>query len=155
MKSRLLLMGLVLTLLLSMNACKSKESAYKAAYEQAKDRDMTSNVEEITPVEKTKPTTAAPVVAQKEKVTPVDYSGIKRFSVVIGSFTNRTNATSLKENMEAKGYKAFLAQNERGMYRVIIATFDEKGDAAHLRDQIKTQYYPDQFQDAWILEQQY
>ncbi|MDL2322811.1 SPOR domain-containing protein [Bacteroidales bacterium OttesenSCG-928-A17] len=93
-------------------------------------------------------------ITQKEKVTPVDYSGMKKFSVVVGSFLNRTNATSLKERMETQGYKAFLAQNERGMYRVIIATFDNKADAADLRDQVKKRYYPNEFQDSWILEQE-
>lgn len=154
MKSKFILAALTFAVLLSMSACKSKESAYKAAYEAAKEREMTT-VEETTPVEKPTLTTTAPIISQKEKVTPIDYNGIKQFSVVVGSFVNRTNATSLKSDMDKMGYNAFLAQNERQMYRVIIATFDEKSDAAKLRDQIKSQFYPDKFQDAWILEQQY
>ena len=158
MKSKIFLFGLVVSFLFTMNACKSKESAYKAAYEAAKEREIveveTIDVEEVTPVEKSRPTTTTTsTVTQKEKVTPVDYSGMKKFSVVVGSFMNKTNASSLKENMEDLGYKAFLAQNEREMFRVIIATFDTKSEAADLRDQIKKQFYPDRFQDAWILEQ--
>jgi Sporulation related domain. len=155
MKSKFLLLGLVLTLLFSLNACKSKESAYKAAYEAAKEKETVEVivVEEVTPVEKSRPTTTSSAVTQKEKVTPVDYNGMKNFNVVVGSFVNRTNATSLKENMTKAGYNAFLAQNEKGMYRVIIATFDNKSDAANLRDEVKKKYYPNQFQDAWILEQ--
>ena len=156
MNSKFFLFGLVLTLLFSLNACKSKESAYKAAYEAAKEKEMVEEtviVEEVTPVEKSRPTTTTSAVTQKEKVTPVDYNGMKKFSVVVGSFLNRTNATSLKESMDKAGYNAFLAQNERGMYRVIIATFDNKSDAANLRDEVKKKYYPDRFQDSWILEQ--
>jgi Sporulation related domain. len=157
MKSKFILFGLVLSFLVSLSACKSKESAYKAAYEAAKEKEMVVEekavVEEVTPVEKPRPTSVSSAVTQVEKVTPVDYSGMKQFSVVVGSFTNRTNATSLKESMESIGYKAFLAQNERGMFRVIVATFDNKTDAATMRDQLKTRFYPDRFQDAWILEQ--
>ena len=155
MKSKIWVFGLVLTFLFSLSACKSKESAYKAAYEAAKEKEMEeSHVDEVTPVEKSRPTTADAVSVQKEKVTSVDGSGIKRFSVVIGSFMNRTNAVSLKDRMIGQGYDAFLAQNERQMYRVIIATFDEKSSASSERSDIKEKYYPD-FQDAWILEQQY
>ena len=162
MKSKLVLFGLVISMLFSLNACKSsKQSAYKAAYDAAKEREMidptaSSDMEEVTPVVKTPASTVTtPTVTQREKVTPIDYSGIKRFSVVVGSFTVKTNASSLKERMSGLGYNAFLAQNERQMYRVIIATFDDKSEAAELRDKIKTQYYPDQFQDSWILEQEY
>ena len=159
MKSKILLFGLVISFLFSLNACKSKESAYKSAYEAAKERDMnettstTTTVEEVTPVQKAKPATTSSAVTQKEKVTAVDFSDMKTFSVVVGSFMNRTNASSLKESLESIGYKAFLAQNERGMFRVIVATFDSKPEAAEQRDQIKARFYPDRFQDAWILEQ--
>ena len=157
MRSKIILFGLTLSLLFSLNACKSKESAYKTAYEAAKEREMTVVeetivVEEVTPVEKTRPAAAAPVVTQKEKVTPVDYSGMKEFSVVVGSFMNRTNANAEKEKMQGLGYQAFLAQNEKEMFRVIIATFDNKEAAANLRDELKKRFYPDQYQDAWILE---
>jgi len=152
MKSRIYLFGLVLSLLFSLGSCKSKESAYKAAYEAAKEKEMEENIEEVTPVEKTKPTSNTNV--QKEKVTAVDGAGIQRYNVVIGSFTNKTNAVSLKERMERQGYNAFLAQNERGMYRVIVATFNDRTDAVSERESLKDKYYPD-FQDAWLLEQQY
>lgn len=160
MKSKFYLVGLALLLLLSLGACKSKESAYKAAYEKAKEKEMEESqnkaeVEEIVPVSKPKQTTTTTASFQKEKVTAVDGStGLKRFNVVIGSFTNKTNATSLKERMETRGYNVVLAQNERQMYRVIVATFDDKASAAAERDEIKEKYYPD-FQDAWLLEQDY
>jgi len=154
MKSKnYLVWGLVLTLLFSLDSCKSKESAYKAAYEAAKAKEMEdSQVEEVTPV--TKPTyNSSNVTVQKEKVTVVDGSGIQQFSVVVGSFLNKTNADSLKERMANQGFKSFLAQNERGMYRVIVATFSDKSSAVSERERVKDKYYPD-FQDAWILDNQ-
>ncbi len=160
MKSRIWLFGLVLSVLFSLGSCKSKESAYKAAYEKAKEKEMqettTAPVTEVTPVEKSKPATTTTYSAnvQKEKVTIVDGSGLKRFSVVIGSFKLKTNALSLKTRMQKDGYNVIIAQNEQQYYRVIVASFDDKAAAAQERDSVKSKYSPD-FQDAWLLEQQY
>jgi cell division protein FtsN len=156
MKSKTYLLGfLVVCILFTLDSCKSKESAYKAAYEAAKQKEMEEDVQDVTPVEKPKVSYTSPSSAtvQKEKITVVDgsSSAIQQYNVVIGSFTNKTNATSLKERMERQGYRAFLAQNEKGMYRVIVATFSNKAGAATERNNIKDKYYPD-FQDAWILD---
>jgi cell division septation protein DedD len=90
---------------------------------------------------------------QKEKVTTVEGGNIHPYSVVIGSFVNRTNAVSLKERMQAKGYSPVLAQNKDGMYRVIVATFNDRAGAIAEKDRVKDQFYPE-FQDAWLLEQE-
>lgn len=152
MKSKIYLWAIALVFVFAFESCKPKESAYKAAYEAAKAREMQeNNVEEVTPVEKSAANSAVSV--QKEKVTAIDGFGIKQFNVVIGSFLNKTNAVSLKERMEAQGFRAFLAQNERGMYRVIIATFSDKSSAVTERNRVKEKYYPE-FQDSWILDNQ-
>ncbi|GBU07203.1 cell division protein [Bacteroidales bacterium] len=158
MKLKIVLCGIALSLLFSLNSCKSKESAYKAAYEKAKEKEIQDDkykeVEEITAVSKPKAETPSNASFQKEKVTAIDENGshLKKFSVVVGSFTNKTNATSLCERMKDDGYKALVAQNEKGMYRVIVASFDDKASAAQSRNDIKIEYSPD-FKDAWLLEQ--
>ena len=154
MKSKFYLLGLAFTLLLSVSACKSKQSAYQAAYEAAKAKELqeanNNQLEEVTPV--TKPTQpAATGNFQKEKITSVDGNGILPYSVVIGSFINKTNAESLKERMQAQGYSPVLAQNEKGMYRVIVATFSNKSNAIEERESLKIRYSPE-FSDAWLLE---
>ena len=145
MNSKFWLFGLALCLVCSFSSCKSKQSSYKAAYEKAKEKDATSSVATSN---------VSDATVKKEKITTVSGSGLKRFSVVIGSFQNKTNATSLQERMLAEGFNVILAQNESLMYRVIVATYDDKSSAASRRDVIKVQYAP-AFQDAWILEQQY
>ncbi|MDR0686207.1 MAG: SPOR domain-containing protein [Dysgonamonadaceae bacterium] len=147
MKTKLYLIGLSLSLLTVFYSCKSKESAYKAAYEAAKQKEI-EPIDEVIPVQK--PQSSSSVSVQREKVTVLDGT-IKQFSVVIGSFANKTNAVSLKSRMEKDGYVVYLAQNSREMYRVIVATFDDKASAAAERDSIKDRYYPN-FQDAWILD---
>ena len=97
---------------------------------------------------------APPVTVRKERVST--YSGedatrLKRFSVVVGSFQNPTNARSLKERMEGQGYNAVLATNDAGMLRVIVASFDTRDEAIASRDAIRSRFAPD-FKDAWLLE---
>lgn len=146
-------------MLVSFSSCKSKQSAYRAAYEKAKEKDVTEAVQEVEeePVMKTPSAKHNGAAVQTEKVTavnPNEASSLKKYSVVIGSFINRTNATALKDSMVEKGFNAFLAQNEKGMYRVIVASYSDKSDAAEERDRIKAKYAPN-FQDAWLLENQY
>ena len=57
-------------------------------------------------------------------------------------------------NIQNDCYNAVLGENEQGMLRVIVASFDNKADAADSRDAIKAKYAPN-FQDAWLLERAY
>lgn len=145
-----------LTLIGGFTSCKPKKSAYRAAYEKAKQREMAETVsndaqDEIQPIVKSGE--GAAVV--RERVVPAkgeDVNILRSYSVVIGSFQNLTNAKSLKERMINDGYNATLAQNEMGMYRVIVTSFDNKEDAVVSRESIKARY--SQFNDAWILHKQ-
>ncbi len=147
-----------LALALGLVSCDTKKkSAYRKAYEEAKQRELAKK-ETQHEYEYKAPRDAREVraVAQvrKERVSAVSgekTQNLRRFSVVIGSFQNATNAKSLKERMIQKGFNAVLAQNEMGMLRVIISSFDTKEEAAASRDAIKDRFAP-KFQDAWLLE---
>ena len=166
--NKFLLLGVSLCLILGLGSCKPKQSAYKAAYEQAKEKETTAPVEtveeeevvveeEVVPVSKPRTTRTSNVSTRSERIDAAqgeDASRLKRFSVVIGSFKNKTNAYSLKERMQNDGYNAVLGQNEQGMLRVIVSSFDSKADAVDSRESIKRKYAPN-FNDAWILERQY
>lgn len=163
MKSKILLLGFAFALLFTLNSCKSQESAYKAAYDKAKQREMVENTRETTPyypaVRPAPTPTPAPVV--KESVKPIDgggqlrsSGGLKRYNIVIGSFKSQMNAEALKEQMQGSGYNSFVIQNAQGMYQVIIASYDDRASAVRARDSLKNDYYPD-FKDIWILEQPY
>lgn len=146
---------------LAFTSCKSSESAYKKAYEKAKAQEQQPSVtttenkdaEVVTPLE-TKPADQTSVVdnadnvsVRQEKVTLVNGSGLKNFSVVVGSFSLKANAEGLQGQLKSAGYDSQLAYNaERNMYRVIAATFDQKADAARSRDEFRSKYA-----DAWLL----
>ena len=101
-----------------------------------------------------KPATDTPVVdnvdnvqVRQEKVSVVSGSGLKNYSVVVGSFSLKANADGLQQKLREAGYDAQLVKNdERNMYRVVATTFDNKADAAASRNEFRAQY-----PDAWLL----
>ncbi len=154
---KILLFGAAICCMFTLGSCKSKSSAYKTAYEQAKSNDKGWEEYEEDDTEVLTSEEISYESVKQEKVKPVsgeDGSGLKKYSVVIGSFKNRTNAFSLKERMLDEGYRPVIAENDYGMLRVIVSSFDSKADAARSRDAIKSKYAPN-FQDAWLLERQY
>ena len=152
-------------------SCKPKQSAYKQVYEAAKEREMQQSASEPTTVIKdASPLPPVEVSVRKEKVEPVyanDAAGLKRYSVVIASLSVKLNAESLKNRMTDEGHQVILAQNEQGMYRVIVASYDDKQQAAAKREELYNTYsakgdtdylrrtYGVPFNDLWILERQY
>jgi cell division protein FtsN len=152
---------------LAFTSCKSSESAYKKAYEKAKQYDtQTAQQQAAQPVEtstavvapvQTRPANdtrvtdnADNVSVRQERVSMVSGNGLKAFSVVVGSFGLVTNAEGLQQRLRDAGYDAQIVKNEdRNMYRVIAATFDNKADAARSRDQLRATYA-----DAWLLSNQ-
>ena len=153
---KILLFGAAICCIIALGSCKSKSSAYKTAYETAKADDTKWEDEE----DETEVLTSEEVSyesVKQEKVNPLsgeDMSGLKQYSVVIGSFKNRTNAIALKQRMIDEGYRSVVAENDSGMLRVIVSSFDSKAEAARSRDAIKSKYAPN-FQDAWLLERRY
>ena len=153
---KILLFGAAICCILALGSCKSKSSAYKTAYETAKADDTSWEDDE----DETEVLTSEEVSyesVRQEKVSPVsgeDVSGLKQYSVVIGSFKNRTNAFSLKQRMTDEGYRPVVAENDSGWFRVIVSSFDSRADAARSRDAIKSKYAPN-FHDAWLLERRY
>lgn len=157
--------------LMVATSCKPKQSAYKQVYEAAKEKEMQDTATQPTSVSKNSSSLApVSVSVRKEKVEPVyanDASGLKKYNVVIASLSVKLNAESLKSRMENEGYKVILAQNEQGMYRVIVASYDDKATAAAKREEIHSTYsakgntdylkrtYGVPFNDLWILEREY
>ena len=151
---------------MAFTSCKSSESAYKQAYLKAKQQEeiqqqqqqpvvQTQQVETnvVVPLEE-KPATQTQVVdntdnvkVTQEKVSLVNGSGLKNFSVVVGSFSLEANATGLQQQLKSAGYDAQIVKNvERNMYRVVATTFDNKEDAAASRNDLQSKYA-----GAWLL----
>ena len=157
-KSMILCTGMCIAL--AFTGCKSKESAYRHAYEKAQAAEAAAeaattveNQPVVTPLQE-RPITENKVVdnmdnvsVRQENLTVVSGSGLRSFSVVVGSFSVKANAEGLQKLLINAGYNAQIAYNsDRNMYRVIASTFDNKYDAVQSREQLRGKY-----PDAWLL----
>ena len=162
---KFVVLGLGLCMALAFTSCKSSESAYKKAYEKAKQQELAESAvaEEapaatpvvVAPVT-TAPAAAAPVAVgtvREERVQLVSGDGLKAYSVVCGSFGVKANADGLKSKLDAEGYSAKVVFNaERNMYRVVAASYDDRMQAAQARDDFKAKHPNNaDFQKAWLL----
>ena len=152
---KLAVLGMGVCIALAFSSCKSSESAYKKAYEKAKQQELaepqtTAPAEEVAPVVtapvEVKVVESAPAGMRQEKVTVVSGgTSLKTFSVVCGAYSVKANAEGVKPAMVV--YNA-----ERNLYRVVIGTFDDRASAENLRDSFKAKHPSnDDFQKAWLL----
>lgn len=111
--------------------------------------------EPVDTAKKVKPE-PVPVVEEKEVTRAEQFTVVeaqpenplKDYNVVIGSFGRKENADGLKLRMTTAGYKPVIVINDKGMYRVILSSFDTYREAKSLINSIKGD-----FADAWVLVQ--
>ena len=162
---KLVVLGMGLCVALAFSSCKSSESAYKKAYEKAKQQELAEAPAAAEEVEAA-PVVAAPVATapapvagpvREEKVELVSGDGLKAYSVVCGSFGVKANAEGLKQYLYGQGYSAKVVYNpERNMYRVIAASFDDRVQATQAKEEFKAKYpNRDDFHKAWLLYRVY
>ncbi|MBR5205094.1 MAG: SPOR domain-containing protein [Bacteroidaceae bacterium] len=160
---KLFVLGMGLCVALAFTSCKSSESAYKKAYEKAKQQELA----EATVAQQEAPAAtvvAAPVATapatpvavgtvREERVQLVSGQGLKAYSVVCGSFGVKANADGLKAKLDRDGYNAMVVYTaDKNMYRVIVSSFDSREDAARARDNFKAKYSNNaEFQKSWLL----
>ena len=159
---KLAVLGMGVCIVLAFSSCKSSESAYKKAYEKAKQQELaepqTAAAEEVTPVVsapvEAKVVESAPVgTVRQEKVTVVGTGALKDYSVICGSFGVKANAENLKNYLDKEGYNAIIVFNaDAAMYRVAVSTYADRVSAANARDAFKAKYPNRQdFQGSWLL----
>lgn len=100
----------------------------------------------------------APEVVEEKEVTRAekfevieeqkDVVVLKKYHVVIGSFGNKDNALRLQGQMKPQ-YEPIIVRNEKGMYRVLLMTYDTYKEAKAKVGEVR-----DQFPDAWVLVMQ-
>ena len=147
---------------MAFTSCKSSESAYKKAYEKAKQYDtnnqqavqQTATDEAVVAPVEAKPADQTRVVdnldnisVRQENVQVIHGNGLNDFSVVVGSFGLLSNAEGLYQRLKDAGYDAQVVKNEeKNMYRVVASSFSDKSAAVSSRDQLRATY-----PDAWLL----
>ena len=157
------LLGLTLCAAMVFTGCKSKDSAYREAYERAKAQEQQAT----TDVTNQQTTTVVTPAQPQQTTTTVDHSDVrtipggitvvaganlKAYSVVVGSFVNQNNAVGLMNTLNGRGYNATVVKTnetikgQTGWFRVIASSFDYKDQAAQSRDELKASY-----PGAWLL----
>ena len=156
---KLSVLSMGLCAVLALASCgTSKESAYKKAYEKAQQQEQTAETPApaepvVTPLETTTPsestnTEVDNATVRQENVDLVSGSGLQNFSVVVGSFSLKSNAEGLASTLKSAGYDSQIVYNSsNNMYRVVASTFVDKAGAVKSRNQLRAGKYP----DAWLL----
>jgi len=167
-----LVLGLAVCAATLLGSCKSKESAYRQAYEKAKAQQTTTNNDETTTVRVTPqttesgqqtvsvtPVTPTPVAEDNSDVRTiqggvevVNGEKLRTYSVVVGSFITQANAEGLTSQLKSKGYAARVVKTNEtinghtGWFRVIASSYDDKASAVQSKSELIGKY-----PGAWIL----
>lgn len=153
-----ILMGAALVAAVAMTSCKGNESAYKKAYEKAQEQATVQTPAQTTAPVATTPVTTTPVATtpatpvennvsvRTESVSLVNGTGLKAYSVVVGSFGVQANAEALQKILKSEGNDAQIVKSPSNMYRVIFSTHDDKASAAESRNKVRAR-----FADSWLL----
>lgn len=165
-KNSVLALGLCAAFIFT--GCKSRESAYRQAYEQAMKQETstaTTTPAVETPAETTvvvAPTPITPSTTVTEDhsdvreiagpLTVIAGQPLKTYSVVVGSFVTQANAEGQRQTLVNQGYEARVVKtnetinNVTGWYRVVASSYDDKASAVSQRNALSSKY-----PGAWLL----
>ena len=144
------------TVMLATSACKTKQKI--AEIPAGANIEATTPKTVVTPPAATynEPATTKEEVKENEVTRNENFSLVDgdkdalkyKYYVVVGSFTKQTNAKGLQSTLITEGNKAIIVVNEKGMYRVLISSFNDY-NLAHARIRAIANHFP----DAWVLVQ--
>lgn len=167
------ILGLALASITLMTGCKSKESAYRQAYEKAKAQQNVSTESNdeattvvVNPSENTQQNVAVTPITPKNQnqhndvavrtidggVSVIAGNKLEAYSVVVGSFVTQANAEGLYNTLKNKGYAARVVKTNEtinghtGWFRVIASSYSDKGSAVQSRNDLLGTYA-----GAWLL----
>lgn len=130
--------------------CGSSKRVYAPPFEEEEATTVvaneSSNAQTHIPTQKAE---EKPVVTREEKVTMTHGDEMKRYNIIVGSFSNEDNAVKLRARLVGEGYHSIIMLNEKGMRRVSIAGFDDETPAR--AELLKIREQRPEFADAWLL----
>ena len=137
-------------IMLATSACKTKQKITEIPAGAKVTATAPKNVTQPTPPAPPA-TVSAPENVRNENFSLVDgdKDALKyKYYVVVGSFSKQGNAQGLQKSLNSEGNRAIVVINEKGMYRVLIASFNDY-NLAH----VKIKEIASRFPDAWVLVQ--
>ena len=134
----------ILILILALG-CKQKKEITKT---------YTDNrfVQPITSLENTE-TNENPVIIKNEVITVVDISETlipkENYFVILGSFRILSNAKKFQKQIQDDGFESRLLQNEQGLFRVSVFSFEDIDQARNKVYSIRRDF--PKYNDVWLL----
>ena len=90
------------------------------------------------------------VTVREEKVKVVDDEDVVfGYYVIIGSFKVVENARKFRSDITKEGFSAVILENENGLYRVSVGSFNDEQAARGKISQIRRNY--ERYKDVWLL----
>lgn len=158
MKSIRLTLALAVVIM-ATSACKTKQKIAEipAGANIQASAPKTSTVSTLAPTASTYSAPEAKATVNENEVTRNENFSLVdgesgslnyKYHVVVGSFSKQPNAKGLQTSLKAEGNKALIVVNEKGMYRVLISSYNDYNQA-HARIKEISNRFP----DAWVLVQ--
>ena len=90
------------------------------------------------------------VTVREEKVKTVDQDDVVyRYYVIIGSFRVVENARNFRADVSKEGFAPVILENEEGLYRVSVGSYNDETAARNKIAQIRSNY--EKYNDVWLL----
>ena len=130
-------------------ACKTKQKIAEVpagANIEASASTKTTVTPQTTPADNT---VNEPEVTRNESFSLVDGESSSlnyKYHVVVGSFSNQSNAKGLQTLLKSEGNSALVVLNEKGMYRVLISSYNDYNQA-----HVRIKQISERFPGAWVL----
>lgn len=152
--------------MLALPACKTSEANYRAAYETAKERSRSGDLDstvyarirrEARPATVKVGNDTLPLITQNVKLTIEGASAgapLRRYNLVVAQFKQIFNAKSMKQRLIDGGYpEALIVETREPLYYVVAESYDNAAAALSGLNAIKaapTLAMKDPF--PWILQ---
>jgi cell division protein FtsN len=149
MNKKILIICTAAVIGISMISCKSKQSVTEISSAHEPATVETPAVQETTPA--TTPAEREVTRSEAFKLAAGETNTAamsKKYHVQVGAFTVHDNARNLRAKLVNEGNDALVVENDRGMLRVIIASYNTYQEARAKINQIR-----DTYPDAWVLVQ--
>lgn len=93
------------------------------------------------------------VVMRREEVKVTHGGAIKEYCIIVGSFGDENNAVNFRKQLIENGFsEASIMQNQQGMNRVCVSSFDNEKQARE--ELLRIRQSNDELQDTWLLIKQ-
>lgn len=132
-----------------ISGCSSLKKGSSSFSDKPATKSTSSVKVKETPLEKP---AAKEVVVKQEKVKVIETQANEKagkYYVIIGSFKVLDNARNFRQQLVAEKFAPSILENENGLYRVSVASYDDESMARSRIADIRAQY--EKYSDVWLL----